>query len=303
MPPFPDLLPPQPNKFTVLETFLRFHTPTVAAGQINHHQELRYKYLALQFATELGLRLTMTPEAILRATVLLQRFFLFKVVGNRLYNNQIAGACLLVAGKLDDCLRNIKAVVLAAVRLLENVDGSETLLPHYWLWRDGIAKYEEAVIKTLAFDLDTPPLFDTLGEVFPREQTGSVDTPVLFRHARTFVIEALKVGCLCVFDEAAVVATAAVFAGLKTNTLYEAGWLAERGVRINAIAAYRCYSFVFSRLLDLVALKACDPKLIELHIEPFSKEMFGEVAGDPALAAKENIVDLTEVVARARKRA
>ncbi|ODQ80115.1 hypothetical protein BABINDRAFT_161104 [Babjeviella inositovora NRRL Y-12698] len=310
---WPDQLNFKPNKWTVLERFVKQFSP--AACQMHYKAEAKLKYSACGFLVFLGSQLKLQPAAIFRATLLFHRYCLVEPVRDKLHNNQIATACLFVACKLDDCIRNIKEVVIVALGIISGKK-EDGMSPAYWEWRDKLALYEETVIKVLGFDLDVPAVFDELLEAFPRmspqEETRAKKehpeaplTDLLFRAARSFLVEASKCGIFNTYEGETVMQTAIIYAAVCHKHKLAKNFLADHGIRADLIKMYVCYFALYRALADLVQVGAADTKMLERVFIPFTKQKFvhyiDEDADDGSRLLRSEVSDIPDLLARKPK--
>ena len=126
----------------------------------------------------------------------------------------MAATCLFLAYKVEECVRKMRELVVACVRVAQkdphkNVDEQDK---EYWRWRDIILQYEDLLLEAICFDLSLEPPYKTLFDLLM--QFGQGDNKKLRNAAWAFVNDSCLT-TLCLLFPSRTIAASALYAAAK----------------------------------------------------------------------------------------
>lgn len=126
----------------------------------------------------------------------------------------MAATCLFLAYKVEECVRKMKELVVACVRVAQKnpqkkVDEQDK---EYWRWRDNILQYEDLLLEAICFDLSLEPPYKTLFDLLMLFEQG--DNKRLRNAAWAFVNDSCLT-TLCLLFPSRTIAASALYAAAK----------------------------------------------------------------------------------------
>lgn len=126
----------------------------------------------------------------------------------------MAATCLFLAYKVEECVRKMRELVVACVRVAQkdphkNVDEQDK---EYWRWRDNILQYEDLLLEAICFDLSLEPPYKTLFDLLMQFEQG--DNKRLRNAAWAFVNDSCLT-TLCLLFPSRMIAASALYAAAK----------------------------------------------------------------------------------------
>ena len=126
----------------------------------------------------------------------------------------MAATCLFLAYKVEECVRKMRELVVACVRVAQKdphkiVDEQDK---EYWRWRDNILQYEDLLLEAICFDLSLEPPYKTLFDLLVHFEQG--DNKKLRNAAWAFVNDSCLT-TLCLLFPSRTIAASALYAAAK----------------------------------------------------------------------------------------
>ncbi|PJF17514.1 hypothetical protein PSACC_02635 [Paramicrosporidium saccamoebae] len=119
-------------------------------------EETRYRYIGSHLVQRAGRLLKMPQSGIMTGQILLQQFYCQQSV-KKLPLFDVAMACTLIAGKVEECCRRIRDVVNIYFWLHQEIRGARPIrimdyvADEYYKWRDRTTSAEMCVLRELGF--------------------------------------------------------------------------------------------------------------------------------------------------------
>ena len=126
----------------------------------------------------------------------------------------MAATCLFLAYKVEECVRKMRELVVACVRVAQK-DPHKTVDEQdkeYWRWRDNILQYEDLLLEAICFDLSLEPPYKTLFDLLIQFEQG--DNKKLRNAAWAFVNDSCLT-TLCLLFPSRTIAASALYAAAK----------------------------------------------------------------------------------------
>ena len=126
----------------------------------------------------------------------------------------MAATCLFLAYKVEECVRKMRELVVACVRVAQK-DPHKTVDEQdkeYWRWRDNILQYEDLLLEAICFDLSLEPPYKTLLDLLIQFEQG--DNKKLRNAAWAFVNDSCLT-TLCLLFPSRTIAASALYAAAK----------------------------------------------------------------------------------------
>ncbi len=167
----------------------------------------------VNFILQVGIMLKLPQITLATASVFLHRFYMRHSMQTYHYYS-MAATCLFLAYKVEECVRKMRELVVACVRVAQkdphkNVDEQDK---EYWRWRDNILQYEDLLLEAICFDLSLEPPYKTLFDLLMQFEQG--DNKRLRNAAWAFVNDSCLT-TLCLLFPSRTIAASALYAAAK----------------------------------------------------------------------------------------
>lgn len=187
-------------------------TPSILDG-LPPEKERENRSKGVNFILQVGIMLKLPQITLATASVFLHRFYMRHSMQNYHYYS-MAATCLFLAYKVEECVRKMRELVVACVRVAQkdphkNVDEQDK---EYWRWRDNILQYEDLLLEAICFDLSLEPPYKTLFELLMQFEQG--DNKRLRNAAWAFVNDSCLT-TLCLLFPSRTIAASALYAAAK----------------------------------------------------------------------------------------
>lgn len=187
-------------------------TPSILEG-LTPEKERENRSKGVNFILQVGIMLKLPQITLATASVFLHRFYMRHPMQTFHYYS-IAATCLFLAYKVEECVRKMRELVVACVRVAQkdphkNVDEQDK---EYWRWRDNILQYEDLLLEAICFDLSLEPPYKTLFDLLMQFEQG--DNKRLRNAAWAFVNDSCLT-TLCLLFPSRTIAASAFYAAAK----------------------------------------------------------------------------------------
>lgn len=187
-------------------------TPSILDG-LTPEKERENRSKGVNFILQVGIMLKLPQITLATASVFLHRFYMRHSMQNYHYYS-MAATCLFLAYKVEECVRKMRELVVACVRVAQkdphkNVDEQDK---EYWRWRDNILQYEDLLLEAICFDLSLEPPYKTLFDLLMLFEQG--DNKRLRNAAWAFVNDSCLT-TLCLLFPSRTIAASALYAAAK----------------------------------------------------------------------------------------
>ena len=187
-------------------------TPSILDG-LAPEKERENRSKGVNFILQVGIMLKLPQITLATASVFLHRFYMRHSMQNYHYYS-MAATCLFLAYKVEECVRKMRELVVACVRVAQkdphkNVDEQDK---EYWRWRDNILQYEDLLLEAICFDLSLEPPYKTLFDLLMQFEQG--DNKRLRNAAWAFVNDSCLT-TLCLLFPSRTIAASALYAAAK----------------------------------------------------------------------------------------
>ncbi|KAL9136788.1 MAG: hypothetical protein Q9175_001998 [Cornicularia normoerica] len=187
-------------------------TPSILDG-LTPEKERENRSKGVNFILQVGIMLKLPQITLATASVFLHRFYMRHSMQNYHYYS-MAATCLFLAYKVEECVRKMRELVVACVRVAQkdphkNVDEQDK---EYWRWRDNILQYEDLLLEAICFDLSLEPPYKTLFDLLMQFEQG--DNKKLRNAAWAFVNDSCLT-TLCLLFPSRMIAASALYAAAK----------------------------------------------------------------------------------------
>ncbi|KAF6225697.1 hypothetical protein HO133_009697 [Letharia lupina] len=187
-------------------------TPSILDG-LAPEKERENRSKGVNFILQVGIMLKLPQITLATASVFLHRFYMRHSMQIYHYYS-MAATCLFLAYKVEECVRKMKELVVACVRVAQkdphkNVDEQDK---EYWRWRDNILQYEDLLLEAICFDLSLEPPYKTLFDLLMQFEQG--DNKKLRNAAWAFVNDSCLT-TLCLLFPSRTIAASALYAAAK----------------------------------------------------------------------------------------
>ena len=187
-------------------------TPSILDG-LAPEKERENRSKGVNFILQVGIMLKLPQITLATASVFLHRFYMRHSMQNYHYYS-MAATCLFLAYKVEECVRKMRELVVACVRVAQkdphkNVDEQDK---EYWRWRDNILQYEDLLLEAICFDLSLEPPYKTLFDLLIH--FGQGDNKRLRNAAWAFVNDSCLT-TLCLLFPSRTIAASALYAAAK----------------------------------------------------------------------------------------
>ena len=187
-------------------------TPSIVEG-LSPEKERENRSKGVNFILQVGIMLKLPQITLATASVFLHRFYMRHSMQTYHYYS-MAATCLFLAYKVEECVRKMRELVVACVRVAQkdphkNVDEQDK---EYWRWRDIILQYEDLLLEAICFDLSLEPPYKTLFDLLV--QFGQGDNKKLRNAAWAFVNDSCLT-TLCLLFPSRTIAASALYAAAK----------------------------------------------------------------------------------------
>lgn len=187
-------------------------TPSILEG-LPPEKERENRSKGVNFILQVGIMLKLPQITLATASVFLHRFYMRHSMQVYHYYS-MAATCLFLAYKVEECVRKMRELVVACVRVAQkdphkNVDEQDK---EYWRWRDNILQYEDLLLEAICFDLSLEPPYKTLFELLMQFEQG--DNKRLRNAAWAFVNDSCLT-TLCLLFPSRTIAASAFYAAAK----------------------------------------------------------------------------------------
>ena len=186
--------------------------PSILDG-LAPEKERENRSKGVNFILQVGIMLKLPQITLATASVFLHRFYMRHSMQNYHYYS-MAATCLFLAYKVEECVRKMRELVVACVRVAQkdphkNVDEQDK---EYWRWRDNILQYEDLLLEAICFDLSLEPPYKTLFDLLMQFEQG--DNKRLRNAAWAFVNDSCLT-TLCLLFPSRTIAASALYAAAK----------------------------------------------------------------------------------------
>lgn len=186
--------------------------PSILDG-LAPEKERENRSKGVNFILQVGIMLKLPQITLATASVFLHRFYMRHSMQNYHYYS-MAATCLFLAYKVEECVRKMRELVVACVRVAQkdphkNVDEQDK---EYWRWRDNILQYEDLLLEAICFDLSLEPPYKTLFDLLMLFEQG--DNKRLRNAAWAFVNDSCLT-TLCLLFPSRTIAASALYAAAK----------------------------------------------------------------------------------------
>ncbi|KAM0800474.1 cyclin-like protein [Usnea florida] len=187
-------------------------TPSILDG-LTPEKERENRSKGVNFILQVGIMLKLPQITLAAASVFLHRFYMRHSMQTYHYYS-MAATCLFLAYKVEECVRKMRELVVACVRVAQkdphkNVDEQDK---EYWRWRDNILQYEDLLLEAICFDLSLEPPYKTLFDLLMQFEQG--DNKRLRNAAWAFVNDSCLT-TLCLLFPSRTIAASALYAAAK----------------------------------------------------------------------------------------
>lgn len=187
-------------------------TPSILDG-LTPEKERENRSKGVNFILQVGIMLKLPQITLATASVFLHRFYMRHTMQTYHYYS-MAATCLFLAYKVEECVRKMRELVVACVRVAQkdphkNVDEQDK---EYWRWRDNILQYEDLLLEAICFDLSLEPPYKTLFDLLMQFEQG--DNKRLRNAAWAFVNDSCLT-TLCLLFPSRTIAASALYAAAK----------------------------------------------------------------------------------------
>lgn len=187
-------------------------TPSILDG-VTPEKERENRSKGVNFILQVGIMLKLPQITLATASVFLHRFYMRHSMESYHYYS-MAATCLFLAYKVEECVRKMRELVVACVRVAQkdphkNVDEQDK---EYWRWRDNILQYEDLLLEAICFDLSLEPPYKTLFDLLMLFEQG--DNKRLRNAAWAFVNDSCLT-TLCLLFPSRTIAASALYAAAK----------------------------------------------------------------------------------------
>ena len=187
-------------------------TPSILDG-LTPGKERENRSKGVNFILQVGIMLKLPQITLATASVFLHRFYMRHSMQNYHYYS-MAATCLFLAYKVEECVRKMRELVVACVRVAQkdphkNVDEQDK---EYWRWRDNILQYEDLLLEAICFDLSLEPPYKTLFDLLMLFEQG--DNKRLRNAAWAFVNDSCLT-TLCLLFPSRTIAASALYTAAK----------------------------------------------------------------------------------------
>ena len=187
-------------------------TPSILDG-LTPEKERENRSKGVNFILQVGIMLKLPQITLATASVFLHRFYMRHSMQVYHYYS-MAATCLFLAYKVEECVRKMRELVVACVRVAQkdphkNVDEQDK---EYWRWRDNILQYEDLLLEAICFDLSLEPPYKTLFDLLMQFEQG--DNKRLRNAAWAFVNDSCLT-TLCLLFPSRTIAASALYAAAK----------------------------------------------------------------------------------------
>ena len=187
-------------------------TPSILDG-LPPEKERENRSKGVNFILQVGIMLKLPQITLATASVFLHRFYMRHSMQTYHYYS-MAATCLFLAYKVEECVRKMRELVVACVRVAQkdpykNVDEQDK---EYWRWRDNILQYEDLLLEAICFDLSLEPPYKTLFDLLI--QFEQAENKKLRNAAWAFVNDSCLT-TLCLLFPSRTIAASALYAAAK----------------------------------------------------------------------------------------
>ena len=187
-------------------------TPSIIDG-LAPEKERENRSKGVNFILQVGIMLKLPQITLATASVFLHRFYMRHPMQTFHYYS-MAATCLFLAYKVEECVRKMRELVVACVRVAQKdphkmVDEQDK---EYWRWRDNILQYEDLLLEAICFDLSLEPPYKTLFDLLMQFEQG--DNKRLRNAAWAFVNDSCLT-TLCLLFPSRTIAASALYAAAK----------------------------------------------------------------------------------------
>ena len=187
-------------------------TPSILDG-LPPEKERENRSKGVNFILQVGIMLKLPQITLATASVFLHRFYMRHSMQTYHYYS-MAATCLFLAYKVEECVRKMRELVVACVRVAQkdpykNVDEQDK---EYWRWRDNILQYEDLLLEAICFDLSLEPPYKTLFDLltqFEQEENKKL------RNAAWAFVNDSCLTTLCLLFPSRTIAASALYAAAK----------------------------------------------------------------------------------------
>lgn len=187
-------------------------TPSIIDG-LAPEKERENRSKGVNFILQVGIMLKLPQITLATASVFLHRFYMRHTMKTYHYYS-MAATCLFLAYKVEECVRKMRELVVACVRVAQK-DPHKTVDEQdkeYWRWRDNILQYEDVLLEAICFDLSLEPPYKTLFDLLMQFEQG--DNKKLRNAAWAFVNDSCLT-TLCLLFPSRTIAASALYAAAK----------------------------------------------------------------------------------------
>ena len=187
-------------------------TPSILDG-LTPEKERENRSKGVNFILQVGIMLKLPQITLATASVFLHRFYMRHSMQTYHYYS-MAATCLFLAYKVEECVRKMRELVVACVRVAQK-DPHKTVDEQdkeYWRWRDNILQYEDLLLEAICFDLSLEPPYKTLFDLLMQFEQG--DNKKLRNAAWAFVNDSCLT-TLCLLFPSRTIAASALYAAAK----------------------------------------------------------------------------------------
>ena len=187
-------------------------TPSILDG-LTPEKERENRSKGVNFILQVGIMLKLPQITLATASVFLHRFYMRHSMQTYHYYS-MAATCLFLAYKVEECVRKMRELVVACVRVAQK-DHHKTVDEQdkeYWRWRDNILQYEDLLLEAICFDLSLEPPYKTLLDLLIQFEQG--DNKKLRNAAWAFMNDSCLT-TLCLLFPSRTIAASALYAAAK----------------------------------------------------------------------------------------
>ena len=187
-------------------------TPSILDG-LAPEKERENRSKGVNFILQVGIMLKLPQITLATASVFLHRFYMRHSMQTYHYYS-MAATCLFLAYKVEECVRKMRELVVACVRVAQK-DPHKTVDEQdkeYWRWRDNILQYEDLLLEAICFDLSLEPPYKTLFDLLVQFEQG--ENKKLRNAAWAFVNDSCLT-TLCLLFPSRTIAASALYAAAK----------------------------------------------------------------------------------------
>ena len=187
-------------------------TPSILDG-LPPEKERENRSKGVNFILQVGIMLKLPQITLATASVFLHRFYMRHSMQTYHYYS-MAATCLFLAYKVEECVRKMRELVVACVRVAQkdpykNVDEQDK---EYWRWRDNILQYEDLLLEAICFDLSLEPPYKTLFDLLIQFEQASNKK---LRNAAWAFVNDSCLTTLCLLFPSRTIAASALYAAAK----------------------------------------------------------------------------------------